>query len=92
MAAVGFRVFDDLLIGNFMKTTLVGDWHARNAAGLYPDFTPFVCKYADNGGARSAAELAAYFAEYRRRGFMAPGPTPLSQAAFERAQRYLPMP
>jgi len=88
MAAVGFRVFDDLLIGNFMKTTLVGDWHARNAAGLYPDFTPFVGKYADNGGARTPAELRAYFSEYRRRGLMAEGPTPLSQAAFGRARRY----
>jgi len=89
MAAVGFRVFDDLLIGNFMKTTLVGDWHARNAAGLYPDFTPFVGKYADNGNSRSPAELRAYFAEYHRRGLMAAGPTSLSQAAFARAQRYL---
>ncbi len=88
LAAIGYEVFDDLLIGNFVKTTLVGDWHARNAAGLYPDFTPFVGKYADNGHAKSAAELAAYFGEYQRRGLMAAGPTLLSQAAFGRAGRY----
>ncbi|MSR46209.1 MAG: MBL fold metallo-hydrolase [Planctomycetes bacterium] len=89
LAAIGFEVFDDLLIGNFMKTTLVGEWHARNVAGLYPDFTPFVGKYADNGHAKDAGQLRAYFGEYFRRGLMAAGPTPLSQAAFGRAQRYL---
>ena len=36
-------------------------------SGLYPDFTPYVTKYADNGRARTADELRAYFAEYRRR-------------------------
>ena len=41
--AVQYRVFDDLMIGNFMKTTLHG------SANLYPDFTPYVAKYADNG-------------------------------------------
>ena len=34
---------------------------------LYPGFTPWVTKYADNGRARTDAELRAYFAEYRRR-------------------------
>jgi hypothetical protein len=64
MHAIEWQIFDDLLIGNFMKTTLHGRWPS---SGLYPDFTPFVTKYADNGHARTADELHAYFAEYRRR-------------------------
>ncbi len=64
MTAIDAEVFDDLLIGNFMKTTLHG---GVSRGGLYPDFTPYVAKYADNGGARSEQELAAYFDAYRRR-------------------------
>lgn len=55
MTAVRYEVFDDLLIGNFMRTTLHG------MAGLYPDFSPFVAKYADNGRANTKVELARYF-------------------------------
>jgi hypothetical protein len=62
--AVEWEIFDDLLIGNFMRTTLHGRWPS---SGLYPGFTPWVTKYADNGRARTDAELRAYFAEYRRR-------------------------
>jgi hypothetical protein len=62
--AVRERIFDDMLIGNFMKTTLHGKFPQT---GLYPDFTPYVGKYADNGLARTREELDAYFAEYRRR-------------------------
>ncbi|MBJ6760271.1 MBL fold metallo-hydrolase [Myxococcaceae bacterium JPH2] len=62
--AVRYRVFDDLLIGNFMKTTLHGEFGQR---GLYPDFSPYVAKYADNGQARTRNELREYFGEYRRR-------------------------
>lgn len=62
--ALKWEIFDDLLIGNFMKTTLHGNWPASR---LYPDFIPYVGKYADNGQARSREELRAYFAEYRRR-------------------------
>lgn len=64
MTALGYEIFDDLLIGNFMKTTLHGRWPESR---LYPDFTPYVAKYADNGRARTGEELRAYFAEYRRR-------------------------
>jgi hypothetical protein len=64
MRAVQWEIFDDLLIGNFMQTTLHGPWPS---SGLYPGFTPWVTKYADNGRARTDAELRAYFAEYRRR-------------------------
>jgi len=66
MEAIEGQVFDDLLIGNFMKTTCVGDWGRANKS-LYPDFSPYVAKYADNGGARTMEELQTYFAEYRRR-------------------------
>ena len=70
MTAVEWQAFDDLLIGNFMRTTLHGDWWGKHGAdALYPHFTPFVTKFGDNGGARSAAELRAYFAAYGVRGF-----------------------
>lgn len=64
MRAVEWEIFDDLLIGNFMQTTLHGKWPS---SGLYPGFTPYVTKYADNGRARTPEELRAYFAEYRKR-------------------------
>lgn len=57
--AVTYEIFDDLLIGNFMKTTLV------DCNNLYPDFTPFVGKYGDNGMAKSHAELKDYFNYYK---------------------------
>src|SRR5205807_1492306 len=62
--AVKFEVFDDLLIGNFMKTTLHGEWGPQ---GLYPDFTPYVAKYADNGRAKTASELRRYYTAYFKR-------------------------
>jgi hypothetical protein len=62
MIAVTCSVFDDLLGGNFMKTTL------HNVQSLYdPNFTYLVAKYADNGCAETKSELKAYLAEYRRR-------------------------
>jgi hypothetical protein len=64
MAAIRYEVFDDLLIGNFMKTTLIGRWPGSR---LHPFFTPVVAKYADNGRAFSAAELDTYFHAYRSR-------------------------
>jgi hypothetical protein len=65
MTAVDYCVFDDLLIGNFMRTTVHGVWGAERP--LYPHFTPYVAKYGDNGLAHSRAELRAYFAAYRQR-------------------------
>ena len=64
MRAIRYEIFDDLLIGNFMKTRFVGSWPKEK---LYPDFTPYVSKYSDHGLARSPEELRAYFREYRRR-------------------------
>ena len=63
--ALEFEIFDDLLAGNFMKTTLHGMWSPDK---LYPDFTPFVGKFADNGGAKTDNEVRHYLDAYRRRG------------------------
>jgi hypothetical protein len=60
MDAVRMEIFDDLLIGNFTKTTLHGGLRS-----LYPDFTPYVPKYGDNGRAFSRVELRDYFGAYR---------------------------
>jgi L-ascorbate metabolism protein UlaG (beta-lactamase superfamily) len=65
MKVIEHHIFDDLLIGNFARVTLHGGgWGPRR---LYPDFTPYVAKYADNGGARTRREIAAYRAAYRWR-------------------------
>jgi len=55
-----------MLIGNFMKTTLHGHFDFPQSA-LYPAFTPFVGKYADNGKAKSRQQLRNYFGAYRKR-------------------------
>jgi len=58
------ELFDDLLIGNFMNTTL----HGRlQGAGLYPAVNPYLCKWADNGRAQSRAEVRSYLHQYARR-------------------------
>ncbi len=59
--AVKWQIFDDLLIGNYMRTTLHG------LRSLYQDFTPYVAKYADNGLAQTEDELRSYFQTYRER-------------------------
>jgi hypothetical protein len=60
MSAIRYEIFDDLLIGNFMKTTLHG-----GRRSLYPDFSPYVGKYGDSGKAFSDRDLKNYFAYYR---------------------------
>ena len=42
-----------------MKVKLVG------VKSLYPDFSPYVSKYGDNGGARNKEELKNYFNYYK---------------------------
>ena len=42
-----------------MKTKLF------NVSSLYPDFTPYVAKYGDNGMARTEDELKKYFDYYK---------------------------
>jgi hypothetical protein len=54
MTVIEHEIFDDLMIGNFTKTTLHGPWPRAGTAALYPDFIPFVTKFGDNGGAHSA--------------------------------------
>lgn len=67
ITSIKYQFFDDMLIGNFMKTTLHGNW---GESRLYPDFTPYVAKYADNGMARSRDELEEYMKTYRKRAFL----------------------
>jgi hypothetical protein len=64
MTCIDYRIFDDLLIGNFMKTTLHGIQSLNEAPG---EFNYHVAKYADNGQAETEAEVERYLAEYRRR-------------------------
>jgi hypothetical protein len=61
---VDWEIFDDLLIGNFTRTTLLGDWGRHD---LSRHFTPYVAKYADNGRAKTSAARRAYEADYFRR-------------------------
>jgi len=58
MTCIEHELFDDLLIGNYMRTTFF------KLESLYPHFTPYVAKYADNGGAKTMRELGAYFRHY----------------------------
>lgn len=64
MTSIKYQFFDDMLIANFMTTTLHGRWGERR---LYPDFTPYVGKYGDNGLAHSNRELRKYMRAYRQR-------------------------
>ena len=64
ITAIENEIFDDLLNGNFMKTTVHGR-EKRLLSG--PDFIPYVAKYADNGLAKSKVELDAYFRQYMMR-------------------------
>ncbi|HZP99725.1 MAG TPA: hypothetical protein VFB13_09320 [Reyranella sp.] len=65
MTAIEYRIFDDLLIGNFMKTTLHGIKSLNE--GTVENFTYNVTKYADNGLVETEDEVRKYLAEYRRR-------------------------
>jgi hypothetical protein len=60
MAAVRY-LFDDLMIGNFMRTTLHG---SRDRTYLNRTFTPVVAKYADSGGTETREELHQYLHHY----------------------------
>lgn len=87
MSAIDWRIFDDLLIGNYMKTTLHGPWSEPAGNALYPDFSPFL-KFADNGRSRSAAELERYFRHYRRSGALGESPAPGHGEFLAAAARY----
>lgn len=62
MTAVKYAVFDDLFIGNFMRTTLHG-----KEAGLIPAVNPYLGKWADNGLAETRSDVRAYHREYFKR-------------------------
>lgn len=63
MFSVQHNIFEDMLIGNFMKTT----WHGKAPdSRMYPDTLPLV-KYADNGLAYTKEEVDKYMQEYSRR-------------------------
>lgn len=64
MASIDYEIFDDMLIGNFMKTTFHGDWMRGELA---PHLVPHLTKYADNGLAKTASEVSAYLRAYRYR-------------------------
>ena len=63
MTAIHHHIFDDLLIGNFMKTTLHGKF---GNAGLYPNFTSTSLSTPTTAG-RRARRVAEYFRNYRQR-------------------------
>lgn len=84
MTCIRHQIFDDLLIGNFMKTTLHG------IESLYPDFSPYVAKYADNGGAKSRGELRNYFLHYFLRDPLAASLKSISTASEHTVRALLP--
>jgi hypothetical protein len=59
VSSIRNKIFDDILIGNFMKVQLI------NVNSLYPDFTPYVAKYGDNGGVNNKVDIKNYFNYYR---------------------------
>jgi hypothetical protein len=62
MTAIDYEIFDDLLIGNFMKTTL------HKFDSLYDgEFNFAVTKFGDNGRVKTHREVDAYLREYRSR-------------------------
>jgi hypothetical protein len=64
ITAIENEVFDDMLIGNFMKTILHGNFRS---VPLYPYVGEYLTKFSDNGRVKSKAEVRNYLAEYRRR-------------------------
>lgn len=62
MTAIRYEIFDDLLIGNFMRTKLY------NIDSLYdPPVNFMIAKLGDNGGVETEAALRSYMNEYHRR-------------------------
>jgi len=60
MKAIEHGYFDDMLIGNFMKTRLLN-------MSLYPHFTPIVAKLRGSAGVKTAAERRAFAWRYFKR-------------------------
>lgn len=66
-SAIRWEIFDDLLIGNFMRTHLSGDWTPRTFG---PEFSRKVAKFGDNGRVFADQELQEYMKAYRDRAFL----------------------
>jgi len=83
MKAIEHGYFDDMLIGNFMKTRLQN-------MGLYPHFTPIVAKLRGAAGVRTAAEWRAFAWRYFKRnptGYVAWHAGQLTEIGIERLRR-----
>lgn len=62
MEAIEYEIFDDLLIGNFMKTTL------HNMESLYDsEFNQKLTKYSDNGRVFTEEQLKKYYKFYTKK-------------------------
>jgi hypothetical protein len=61
--ALRHEVFDDILIGNFAKFRLVGDW---NGPETYPYLQPTLPRFVDNGRAYTEDTFADYREHYRK--------------------------
>ena len=62
--ACSYNVFDDLLIGNFMKTKL---YNLSSLLDPKINFNEIVCKFGDNGLAFTKEQLKLYRKEYAKR-------------------------
>jgi hypothetical protein len=60
MECVAYGYFDDLLIGNFMKTELIN-------TSLYPNFSPLVAKLGGNAKVFTAADYRRFWWRYFKR-------------------------
>ena len=64
LTACKYKIFDDLLIGNFMKTKL---YQLNSLYDPSADFTHEICKFGDNGQAYSKDELNKYNNYYAKK-------------------------
>jgi hypothetical protein len=62
LTSVRYRIFDDLLIANFMRTTL------HNMPSLkYKNFSHVISKWSDNGGVNTEEEINKYINHYNEK-------------------------
>ena len=62
MESINHKVFDDLFIGNFMKTTL------HNMNSMYQGyFNYIIAKWSDNGGINTEEEFEIYLNHYKEK-------------------------
>ena len=64
LTACKYKVFDDLLIGNFMKTKL---YNLRSLYDPTANFTHEICKFGDGGKVYSKEELIKYKKYYAKK-------------------------